>query len=297
MKKLLAVALAALVAALVFPVAAEAAMPTLGANFHGGGITLESAGVLVGEVNGLFAVQDGLNLRLTLGGATSTLSSNPTAPCGFGGVNITFRPSEEIVGGLEQASGNSLPLFEGSGFCAKLDEDLVGYLTHPEPEYAAFTALVLAHAVGHMLGLDHEPGTIMSVGFEGHKTFNSEQVATLNQSAVQATKAPVKAAMAPLRHVERFNSQFEYQGGFGKPVALTPDSGYFWFFDQTNIEVTVKVLDACAINDRFWVYAAAMTDLEGTLTVTDTVTGEKRVYYNPPGPFMPITDTDAFTCP
>ena len=28
-------------------------------------------------------------------------------------------------------------------------------------------------------------------------------------------------------------------------VPLTSDSGYFWFFDADNIELVVKVLDAC----------------------------------------------------
>ena len=35
--------------------------------------------------------------------------------------------------------------------------------------------------------------------------------------------------------------------GPGMGVALTGDSGYFWFFNAANIELVVKVLDACAI--------------------------------------------------
>src|SRR5262245_53869535 len=43
------------------------------------------------------------------------------------------------------------------------------------------------------------------------------------------------------------------QTGAGNAVKLTDDSGYFWFFDQANIEMVVKVLDGCAINNAYWV--------------------------------------------
>lgn len=48
-----------------------------------------------------------------------------------------------------------------------------------------------------------------------------------------------------------------------------------------------------------WVLAAATTNVEYTLTVTDTQTDEERVYGNPLGVQSPaITDTSAFaTCP
>jgi len=61
----------------------------------------------------------------------------------------------------------------------------------------------------------------------------------------------------------------------------------------------VKVLDGCGVNDRFWVFHAATTSVEYTLTVTDTVTGQVRRYENPLGRNAPaVTDTDAFdVCP
>ena len=77
------------------------------------------------------------------------------------------------------------------------------------------------------------------------------------------------------------------------------DSGLFWFFADTNLEVLVKVVDACTGFGRHWVYAAATTDVEYTLTATDTATGRSRRYFNPLGRRSPaITDSDAFaTCP
>ena len=51
-----------------------------------------------------------------------------------------------------------------------------------------------------------------------------------------------------------------------------------------NVEVLVKVLDACSTSShRFWVFAAGLTNLESNLIVTDTVTGAFRVYTNPSG--------------
>jgi len=88
----------------------------------------------------------------------------------------------------------------------------------------------------------------------------------------------------------------EGQSGEGTPVALTSDSGYFWFFDSGNIELLIKVLDGCGINQRFWVFAGGLTDVETTVTVRDTVTGQTRVYFNPAGrAFEPVTDTASFS--
>lgn len=63
-------------------------------------------------------------------------------------------------------------------------------------------------------------------------------------------------------------------------------------------EALVKVLDGCAFNDHFWVFSAATTDVEYTLQVTDTASGEVREYFNALGVAAPaLTDTSAFaTC-
>jgi hypothetical protein len=102
----------------------------------------------------------------------------------------------------------------------------------------------------------------------------------------------------------RFQVELEFStpgggAGAGRPATLTDDTGTFWFFEEANVEAVVKVLDACAIGDRFWVFAAGLTDVAATLTVTDTITGATRTYDNPQStPFRPVIDTDAFVgCP
>lgn len=83
----------------------------------------------------------------------------------------------------------------------------------------------------------------------------------------------------------------------GRAVPLTSDTGYFWFFDQANVEMVIKVIDGCGVNNRFWVFAGGLTDVRVRITVTDTRTGEVRTYTNPQGTaFRPIQDTVAFLC-
>ncbi len=91
------------------------------------------------------------------------------------------------------------------------------------------------------------------------------------------------------------------QTGNGRVIQLTNDTGAFWFFSPANVEAVVKVLDACDLDpfNNFWVFAAGLTDVEVTLRVTDTQTGETQQWLNPLGtPFQPIRETGAFmTCP
>ncbi len=87
--------------------------------------------------------------------------------------------------------------------------------------------------------------------------------------------------------------------GFGQASELTEATGTFWFFGADNIEIVVKVLDACIDPfNRFWVFAAGLTDVGVEITITDTLSGEVKTYSNPLGtPFAPIQDTAAFsTC-
>ena len=81
-------------------------------------------------------------------------------------------------------------------------------------------------------------------------------------------------------------------------VTLTSDTGYFWFFDPANVEVTIKVLDGCALNDRFWVFLSGLTNVRVDVRVTDTLTGQVKTYTNPQGRvFRAQLDTSAFaTC-
>jgi len=78
-----------------------------------------------------------------------------------------------------------------------------------------------------------------------------------------------------------------------------PGSGLFWFFGSTNWEVMVKILNGCGLNNRWWVFSAATTNVFYRLEATDVTSGESKIYFNYPGPPAPaVTDTDALAvCP
>jgi hypothetical protein len=93
--------------------------------------------------------------------------------------------------------------------------------------------------------------------------------------------------------------------GDARPVQLTPDSGYFWFFNEENVELTVKALkNGCSLGTgRYWLFAAGMTNVAVELTVIDfklpflNIPSETKTYSNPAGrPFVTVLDTDAFLC-
>lgn len=94
-------------------------------------------------------------------------------------------------------------------------------------------------------------------------------------------------------------TNFQGVTGVGHAQALTDTSGTFWFFTPDNIEFLVKTVDGCGFNERYWVFAAATTNVQYTMTVTDTAHDVTKVYNNPLGVAAPaITDSDAFaTCP
>lgn len=59
----------------------------------------------------------------------------------------------------------------------------------------------------------------------------------------------------------------------------------------------MKVLDGCALNHNHWVFAAAATDTEYTITVTDTLTGRVKTYFHHGGSAAPaINDTGSLPC-
>lgn len=100
----------------------------------------------------------------------------------------------------------------------------------------------------------------------------------------------------------------DFEGGVGVARAVSLDgvvedaaavssSGLMWFFRPDNMEMLVKVLDGCAINDHHWVLLAAATTVDYTIEILDTETGGLWRFRNPLGNESPaVTDIDAFAC-
>jgi hypothetical protein len=83
------------------------------------------------------------------------------------------------------------------------------------------------------------------------------------------------------------------------PLAANPDSGLFYFFASSNIEMLIKVINGCGLSNTYWVFFAATTNVQFTVTVVDVTTGKTKVYFNPLNQAAaPVQDTNAFaTCP
>jgi hypothetical protein len=127
------------------------------------------------------------------------------------------------------------------------------------------------------------------------------------QAAAQPKAAPLCTADAHTLCLDggRFSVTATFQQTASGPstpanaVPLTDQTGYFWFFDPSNIEIVGKVLDGCTTNEFFWYFAAGLTNVGVTTIVQDLQSGTMKTYTNPVGTaFAPIQDTSAFpTCP
>jgi PKD repeat protein len=95
----------------------------------------------------------------------------------------------------------------------------------------------------------------------------------------------------------RFKVEVAYVGdpsGAGQSVPLTSDTGAFWFFQSSNLELMIKILDGRTINEHFWVFYGALSDVEYTITVTDTETGTVKTYHNDLHTLASAADLAAF---
>lgn len=134
-----------------------------------------------------------------------------------------------------------------------------------------------------------------------------EQSITLLQPFLAPTGASPQPCVPSSTQICLNNNRFAVKiawrsasaSGQGQAIKYTADSGLFWFFGSDNIEVLLKVLDGCALSNSYWVFSAATTDVEYTITVTDTKSGKVKTYFHALGsPAPAITDTGAFaTCP
>jgi hypothetical protein len=152
-----------------------------------------------------------------------------------------------------------------------------------------------------------------AVGAGGHETVRvdgtSASPASMEavQNFIDASTSKAAAAFTPCPETRlgfllndcRFHIEVSWRdsrgrSGDGQSVQLTNDTGYFWFFSPANVELMVKVLDARAVNGKFWVFFGALSSVEYTVSVTDRITGSVRTYANPSGAFASVGDTGAF---
>jgi hypothetical protein len=84
------------------------------------------------------------------------------------------------------------------------------------------------------------------------------------------------------------------------PQTLSRQGAVFWFFNPTNPEVTIKILDGRLVNGHFWVFLASMTTIEFTARVEwcagdDFGPCREKTYHSLPGQNLDVTDLTFFT--
>lgn len=90
-----------------------------------------------------------------------------------------------------------------------------------------------------------------------------------------------------------WHNQFDGGRGTGRATALSELTGSFAFQDPSNVELLVKTLEFKE-DDQVLILWGALSNLEYTLKVTDTLSGEVQTYHNPPGTYCGGLDQDAF---
>ncbi|HEY0783200.1 MAG TPA: ELWxxDGT repeat protein, partial [Thermoanaerobaculia bacterium] len=143
------------------------------------------------------------------------------------------------------------------------------------------------------------PASYTTVGdrlyFSAWQDTSGRELWTMPLTPSSCQPSPTVLCLAAGRfRVEAVWRDRDQHAGVGQAVPLTADTGYFWFFDSGNVEVMVKVLDGRGLNDHFWVFYGALSDVEYSLTVTDTQTGLSREYHNPAGQLASVGDTHGF---
>jgi hypothetical protein len=153
------------------------------------------------------------------------------------------------------------------------------------------------------------PGDVESVGTSGNSNIFSVAV-TLTQNVTTtgclATNQILCIDDQP--GDRRFRVTVTYattqaggKSGSGQAISLSSlgvdQGGLFWFFDPKNPELLVKVLNGCPVNQHYWVFYSAGTNVGLHVTVTDTTTGHTKTYTNPDlTAAPPVQDTSALSC-
>jgi ELWxxDGT repeat protein len=150
-------------------------------------------------------------------------------------------------------------------------------------------------SVGDTTAFGPKGASVSGVISEGPASTQGEAiVATRAAAPTQCVAGPTRLCLSNGRFAVEARWKNTGQTGDGHAVTLTGDTGTFWFFQESNVEVVLKVLDGRPANGKFWVFYGALSDVEYTLTVTDTQTGVMKTYTNPKGRLASVADTGAF---
>lgn len=142
---------------------------------------------------------------------------------------------------------------------------------------------------------------VVEIGFEGEPAFASGLYALHVEPSTDKLLLRVGESIFEAE-VAWTNQHDGGTQGQGRPVRLSEESGYFWFFQPEVSEVTVKMLDGRPLTGHYWIFLASMTDVDVTVTLRkllgsycqDQGTCPTQVYHLPPGATEGIVDLQAF---
>lgn len=275
LQNLLAVAICASVAAA--PAGAQAAFSFYGSNTGGPTFNRPNTVLVPPTLSGKITRYSSQALFTN---ATGTCSFTSVQEGGFDGAIFLYKGSFDPASPLthlEAASDNSA---RGVGFSEITGAQLLGnqsyYLVTAGSEPASqgtFTTFVACTGATHILAGD---GSMPS--YDGRYT------------ELHKGRFRISATWKDFLNVT----------GDGTFVPLgSEESGVIWFFNPAIFEVMIKIVDGCSLNNRYWVFFAALTNVEFHITVLDTWTSTSKQYDNALGvSAAAITDSNAFTtCP
>jgi CSLREA domain-containing protein len=227
-----------------------------------------------------------------------------------GGCNTTFRMARSVVAGNTAAQNpdcGGLPTSNGGNVfgvadgCGADAYDRHGSLQAPLDPRLSPLGDHGGPTPTH-LPLPGSPALDYAGGCSATDQRGAPRPAQCDSGAVKASSACLPGAANLCLQGGRFRVTATWKTaaaeGDAQSVPLTSDTGAFWFFNPTNLELTLKVLDGCAVNSRYWVFVTGLTDVQVDVRVEDTLTGESWTHTHPAGTaFQPRLDTGAFACP
>jgi hypothetical protein len=258
---------------------------TLRSYLKGAGSIRDGGVIPVGRWTHIAVTYDGANRRHYINGELiSTFAETGPLPTNTSEVRFGSDVNWPIT---PPASFNELRLWNVARTTAQLRAAINEPITSAQAGLVAVWPIAVADTIG-----SHD-GTIQGSGVSG-LTFP----VALNCGSSTATTLCLQTRFLVSAHF-RTGAPGTAEGTAQVVPVANPGSGLFWFFSNDNWEVMVKAINGCGLNNRYWIFSAATTNVFYRLEVFDVRAGQNKVYFNYPGPPAPaVTDTSAFaTCP
>lgn len=253
--------------------------------------------------------------------ATVNLTTGATTP-------IVILPEADWTNGLAFNPTDGRLYFSGNEDCATGCVGFVDALTLPDHQRTrVWEASLPPNELSPYFPLFDDAGALAIAGYRGSTGLGyyrptAEGVELLGRFATSptpfgetelwysvASPATGTAGCVPsptracLQH-RRFQIEVAYDAtilngtaGTATPSVESDQTVKFSFFDPANLELFLKVIDGCAYNGHYWLFASGLTNAGVALRVTDKVTGELYSYDNPAGQnFVPRFDINALAC-